>query len=132
MDAMMTEATTAHLQLKIGGMACSFCTETIRQAYSRMAGVQEVHVSLSHEEALVRYDPRLVTPTALQDTLRNLGYTVRDCTVNLTLWTIFSSPSPICFLKSIQFSAVTSSLESGTLPPVAIATKVAAKQAASP
>ena len=66
------------LQVKIGGMSCSFCTETIRQAYGRMDGVQEVHVSLSHEEALVRYDPQRVTPTELQDTLRSLGYTVRD------------------------------------------------------
>ncbi len=66
------------LQVKIGGMSCSFCTETIRKAFSRMEGVHEVHVSLSHEEALIRYDPQKVTPTELWDTLRSLGYTVRD------------------------------------------------------
>jgi len=70
--------TTETLQLKIGGMSCSFCTETIRKAYGRMDGVHEVHVSLSHEEALIRYDPQKVTPTELRDTLRSLGYTVRD------------------------------------------------------
>jgi heavy metal translocating P-type ATPase len=66
------------LQVKIGGMSCSFCTETIRKAYGRMEGVYEVHVSLSHEEALIRFDPQKVTPTKLRDTLRSLGYTVRD------------------------------------------------------
>ncbi len=66
------------LQVKIGGMSCSFCTETIRKACSRVEGVREVHVSLSHEEALIRYDPRKVTPTQLRDLLRSLGYTVRD------------------------------------------------------
>jgi|Deesub1362A_J573_1020465.scaffolds.fasta_scaffold02583_4 cation transport ATPase len=66
------------LQVKIGGMSCSFCTETIHKAYSRMDGVYEVHVSLSHEEALIRYDPQKITPTELRDTLRSLGYTVRD------------------------------------------------------
>ncbi len=66
------------LQLKIGGMSCSFCTNTIRQAYDRIDGVQEIHVSLSHEEALLRYDPRRVSPTTLRDTMRQLGYTVRD------------------------------------------------------
>jgi len=66
------------LQVKIGGMSCSFCTETIRKAFGRMDGVGEVHVSLSHEEALIRYDPQKITPTVLRDTLRSLGYTVRD------------------------------------------------------
>jgi len=70
--------TTETLQVKIGGMSCSFCTATIHKAYGRMEGVQEVHVSLSHEEALIRYEPQKVTPTELRDTLRSLGYTVRD------------------------------------------------------
>ncbi|MBI4287458.1 MAG: cation-translocating P-type ATPase [Chloroflexi bacterium] len=59
-------------------MQCSFCVESIRKAYSRMDGVLDVGVSLSHEEALVQYEPGKVTPTQLQDTLRSLGYTVRD------------------------------------------------------
>ena len=37
-----------------------------------MEGVHEVDVSLS------ALDPRPVAPTALEDTLRSLGYTVRD------------------------------------------------------
>lgn len=75
---MNNTQTMETLQVKIGGMSCSFCTETIRKAYGRMDGVEEVHISLSHEEALVRYDPQQVTPTELQDILRSLGYTVRD------------------------------------------------------
>jgi len=66
------------LQVKIGGMACSFCTETIRKGLGRIGGVGEVHVSLAHEEALISYDPDRVTPALLTDTLRSLGYTVRD------------------------------------------------------
>jgi heavy metal translocating P-type ATPase len=66
------------LQVKIGGMACSFCTETIKKGLGRMDGVAEVNVSLAHEEALVAYDPQRVEATAITDTLRSLGYTVRD------------------------------------------------------
>lgn len=66
------------LHVKIGGMSCSFCAETLRKALSRAEGVQEVHVSLSHEEALIRYDPQKTTSSQLQDILRSLGYTVRD------------------------------------------------------
>ena len=43
-----------------------------------MDGVTEADVSLSHEEALVQYDPQKVTPVQLRDTLQSLGYTARD------------------------------------------------------
>lgn len=66
------------LQVNVGGMSCSFCTETIRKALSRMDGVAEVHVSLSHEEALIQYNPDMRTPGELRDVLRSLGYTIRD------------------------------------------------------
>jgi len=66
------------LQVKIGGMACSFCVETIKKGLGRTEGVAEVNVSLAHEEALIAYDAAKVTATALTDTLRSLGYTVRD------------------------------------------------------
>ncbi|MFQ5981697.1 MAG: cation transporter, partial [Candidatus Heimdallarchaeota archaeon] len=66
------------LHVKIGGMQCSFCVESIRKAISRMAGVQDVGVNLSHEEALIVYNPEIVTDSELKDTLRSLGYTIRD------------------------------------------------------
>ncbi len=66
------------LQIKIGGMSCSFCTSTIQKALGRMEGVRAVHVSLAHEEALIEYDPARRTPYELREALRQLGYTVRD------------------------------------------------------
>jgi len=66
------------LHIKIGGMQCSFCTGTINQALTRMNGVHEVGVSLAHEEALIQYNPSLVTPIEIQDTLRDLGFKIRD------------------------------------------------------
>ncbi|HYZ99418.1 MAG TPA: cation-translocating P-type ATPase [Acidimicrobiales bacterium] len=66
------------LQVKIGGMHCSFCGQTIERAMGRMDGVDQVNVSIAHEETLIRYDPERVTPTELRDTLRDIGYTVRD------------------------------------------------------
>ncbi len=66
------------LQVKVGGMACSFCVETIRKGLGRTPGVAEVNVSLAHEEALIAYDPAVVTPGELTGTLESLGYTVRD------------------------------------------------------
>ncbi len=68
----------AKVQMKIGGMSCSFCTETLRKAVGRLDGVQKVSVSLAHEEALVEYDPIRVDEIKIKDTVRSVGYTVRD------------------------------------------------------
>lgn len=68
----------ARYQIKIGGMSCSFCAETIRKACSRLDGVEKVNVSLSHEEALFQYDPSKIEPRRIEETLRNLGYKVYD------------------------------------------------------
>ena len=78
MDSSLNPSPSARLQLKIGGMACSFCTMTIQRVLTRMEGVHAVHVSLAHEEALIEYDPALRSPLELRDTLRKFGYTVRD------------------------------------------------------
>ncbi|MFV2045521.1 MAG: heavy metal translocating P-type ATPase, partial [Anaerolineales bacterium] len=72
------ERTIEKLRVNIGGMSCSFCTTTVKKAYRRLEGVKDVHVSLAHEEALIEYDPIKHTPTELRETLRQLGYTIRD------------------------------------------------------
>lgn len=64
--------------LKIGGMQCSFCTYSIKQALNRLNGVHKVGVSLAHEEALIQYEPYLTSPLEIKDTLRDLGFKIRD------------------------------------------------------
>jgi P-type Cu+ transporter len=66
------------LQLKIGGMSCSFCSSAIERALRRERGVAEVHVSLAHEEALVRFRPDLTDAARIQKTLQALGFIIRD------------------------------------------------------
>jgi Cu+-exporting ATPase len=62
----------------IGGLHCSLCTGTIEQALGRLPGVDKVAVSLTHEQALVEYDPDRAQPEQLLETLRDLGYTIHD------------------------------------------------------
>ncbi len=66
------------LQLKLGGLSCSFCVASVTKALGRMEGVRQANVNLAHEEALIEYDPARVAPSQLKETLRELGYTVRD------------------------------------------------------
>jgi len=69
---------------KISGLSCSFCVETVKKAVSRLDGVKEVHVSLSHEEILVLFNPRIMREEEIERTLRNLGYKVREPTKTFT------------------------------------------------
>jgi len=69
---------TTQEQFNVGGMACSFCAESIEKAYARTDGVEDVDVSLAHEEVLVRYDDGQLSGVEVKDTLRDLGYTIRD------------------------------------------------------
>jgi Cu+-exporting ATPase len=66
------------VHIKIGGMQCSFCTESIRKAYLKMEGVIDVGVSLAHEEAVIQFNPSKINTRELRDSLRSMGYTVRD------------------------------------------------------
>ena len=68
----------ARFRAKIGGLHCSLCTGTIERALGRQDGVAQVAVSLTHEQALVDYDPDRVRPETLVATLRDIGYTIWD------------------------------------------------------
>ncbi len=68
----------ARFRAKIGGLHCSLCTGTIERALGRQDGVAQVAVSLTHEQALVDYDPARVRPETLVATLRDIGYTIWD------------------------------------------------------
>src|SRR5713101_705625 len=66
------------IRARIGGLHCSLCTGTIEKALGRMPGVDKVAVSLTHEQALVEYDPAVARPDQLLQTLRDIGYTISD------------------------------------------------------
>ena len=68
----------ARIRARIGGLHCSLCTGTIEKALGRQPGVDKVAVSLTHEQALVEYDPKVARPEALLQILREIGYTVSD------------------------------------------------------
>jgi Cu+-exporting ATPase len=73
-----SQAGRARIRARIGGLHCSLCTGTIEKALGRKPGVDKVAVSLTHEQALVEYDPVHIGPSELLQTLRDIGYTLHD------------------------------------------------------
>jgi Cu+-exporting ATPase len=92
MNAAVTAETASHfwseepssapgqrrIRARIGGLHCSLCTGTIEKALSRRPGVSKVAVSLTHEQALIEYDPHVGRAEDLLKTLQDIGYTVSD------------------------------------------------------
>ncbi len=68
----------ARIRARIGGLHCSLCTGTIEKALGKQPGVDKVAVSLTHEQALIEYDPRIAHPEALLHILQDIGYTISD------------------------------------------------------
>ena len=66
------------IRAHIGGLHCSLCTGTIEKALGGQPGVKKVAVSLTHEQALIEYDPERARPESLLQILRDIGYTISD------------------------------------------------------
>src|SRR5947208_8530987 len=66
------------IRARIGGLHCSLCTGTIEKALSRRSGVDKVAVSLTHEQALIEYDPSVARAEDLLQVLKDIGYTISD------------------------------------------------------
>jgi heavy metal translocating P-type ATPase len=54
------------------------CTGTIEKALGRRPGVDKVAVSLTHEQALIEYNPSVARAEDLLQTLKDIGYTISD------------------------------------------------------
>jgi Cu+-exporting ATPase len=60
--------------LKVGGMVCAMCVETIESALRKLEGVSEVRVNLSLERAYVSYNPRMVGLAEMKKAIEDAGY----------------------------------------------------------
>ncbi len=64
------------LDLPVGGMTCGNCARSVERKLSGVPGVTKATVNLEGARASVEYDPTLVTPGAIADAVRQLGYEV--------------------------------------------------------
>jgi P-type Cu+ transporter len=62
------------LGLKLGGMSCAACANTIEEAIIHVPGVIESNVNFALERATLDYDPQQTTPQAIVQAVVNAGY----------------------------------------------------------
>ena len=68
------ENATGKVVIPVTGMTCAACQSRVQRTLNKTAGVHDATVNLMMGSATVSYDPSVVQPDALVDTIRGTGY----------------------------------------------------------
>ncbi|MFO8017852.1 MAG: heavy metal translocating P-type ATPase [Promethearchaeia archaeon] len=60
--------------VKIAGMNCASCVQTVEKALSKTEGIAEVNVNLATEKATILYDPEVLNYSDIENTINSTGY----------------------------------------------------------
>ena len=66
------------LEIPVQGMDCAECTMHVQHALAALPGVDDVHVLLSSEKAVLQVDPALVDLATIRKAVEGAGYTVPE------------------------------------------------------
>jgi Cu+-exporting ATPase len=68
------DVTNREVAIRVGGMMCATCVETIEAALRALPGVISVNVNLGNEQAYVIYNPSLSAVTDMKKAIEDAGY----------------------------------------------------------
>ncbi|KAJ6663181.1 hypothetical protein lerEdw1_010317 [Lerista edwardsae] len=74
-DANAPQTSDSVLRLKVEGMTCHSCTSTIEGKVGKLQGVSRIKVSLDNQEAVVVYEPHLITSEEIKNQIEAAGFT---------------------------------------------------------
>lgn len=63
--------------LKVDGMSCSHCENTIKNAVGSLNGVVSVNVDLNGKKVMVEFEPEKVSIDTIKDVIEDQGYEVK-------------------------------------------------------
>jgi Cu+-exporting ATPase len=70
----MAEAAMSRITIPVGGMTCAACQAHVAKALEKQPGVESATVNLMMGSAAVVFDPSMIKPEALVETVRETGY----------------------------------------------------------
>jgi Cu+-exporting ATPase len=75
-NTFMQETKTKRTAIKIGGMHCAGCVNSIQNYLMELKGVKKCEVNLAAEKATLEFDPLTVNLAALENAVQEAGYRV--------------------------------------------------------
>jgi Cd2+/Zn2+-exporting ATPase/Cu+-exporting ATPase len=98
------------LEVPVQGMDCAECTMHVQHALAALPGVEDVHVLLSSEKAVLQIDPSQVDLLTIRKAVEGAGYTVPEQAPSMearpTSKPLATFTRPILTLFGIVFGAV--------------------------
>ena len=70
----------ARATLRVSGMSCQHCVQSVTKALQGVEGVDRAEVDLSKNCATVEYDATLTNPRALANVVMDEGYVAEEVT----------------------------------------------------
>jgi copper chaperone CopZ len=67
-------AATKTSKIRVEGMHCKMCSDSVTKALKATAGVEKVNVSSSEGEAVVEFDDQKVTEAQLREVINKTGF----------------------------------------------------------
>lgn len=64
------------ISIGVKGMHCGNCVKSVTESLNKLTGVQQVTVSLEHNNATVGYDPLRISPAQLRSAIEDTGFDV--------------------------------------------------------
>ncbi|MGI0021396.1 MAG: heavy metal translocating P-type ATPase [Nitrososphaeraceae archaeon] len=89
MESVQNES--KRIVIKIGGMHCAGCVNSIQGFLSEISGVEKVEVNLATEKAAVEFDPSKVKIESIENAIKEIGYKVVYEGLTLTIGGISDS-----------------------------------------
>jgi Cu+-exporting ATPase len=71
---MNTTTNTEKINLKLRGMSCASCANSIESAISNVPGVESCNVNFGAEQAAIEYNPRRTSIEDIQEAVEEAGY----------------------------------------------------------
>jgi P-type Cu+ transporter len=72
--AIRPASAEAVARIPVTGMTCAACSARVQRALGKTAGVHEAAVNLMMKQATVTYDPQVIAPAVLLETIQRAGY----------------------------------------------------------
>jgi copper chaperone CopZ len=77
----VSDATSVNIvkyEIKISGMTCTGCEQTIQSAVTELNGIKNIKASHTEGNAIIEFDTALTDTNAIKLAINNTGYTVLE------------------------------------------------------
>jgi len=79
-DKTTETGTPSIIEVKIEGMTCTGCEQTIQRNVGKLEGIKSVKATFTDGRAVIEYFPALVDTIKIRDAITGSGYVVRNFT----------------------------------------------------